>query len=85
MRDRAERFHGHLDRIEAHLDLIGGFFAGNAAYDKWPMPRDEYVHVAERLERAAGIARQHIEAYDKGDRDTADAESRLDAWLGRAA
>lgn len=79
IRDRAERFHDHIDRIEAHLDLIGGYFAGNAAYDKWPMPRDEYVHVAERLERAAGIARQHIEAYDRLDQMEAEINARMAA------
>ncbi len=64
---RAHHMHEHIDHIEARLDCIWGMFAGNAVHDKWPMPRDEYVKVAERLDRAAAMARQHIEAYDRLD------------------
>lgn len=85
MNDRAERMHSHLDHIEARIDLIGGHFAGAAVSDKWPMPRDEYEAIAERLERAAVIARQHIEAYDRLDRMRADAEASVDAVIARAA
>ena len=85
MNDRAERFHSHIDHIEARIDLIGGMLAGNAVYDKWPMPREEYVRAAERLEQKAAMVRQHIEAFDKADRMQAEAEANVDAVLARAA
>ncbi len=75
----AERMHEHIDHIEARLDIIGGIFTGNAVYDKWPMPREEYERVAQRLEAAAAIARQHIEAYDRLARYEAEAKARLAA------
>lgn len=76
MNDRARHMHEHIDHIEARIDLIVGIFAGNAVYDKWPMPREEYVKVAERLDRAAAMARQHIEAYDRRDQYEAEAKAR---------
>ena len=82
---RAERMHNHIDHIEARLDCINGMFAGNAVHDKWPMPREEYVKVAERLDRAAAMARQHIEAYDRLDRYEAEAKARLAASDERRA
>jgi hypothetical protein len=85
MNDRAERMHAHIDHIEARLDCIKGIFAGNAVYDKWPMPREEYERVAERLESAAAIARQHIEAYDRLDLYEAEAKARWAASDERRA
>lgn len=79
MNDRAERMHAHIDHIEARLDCINGIFAGNAVYDTWPMPREEYERIAERLDRAAAMARQHIEAYDRLDGYEAEAKARLAA------
>lgn len=76
MNDRARRMHEHIDHIEARLDCVGAMFAGNAVSDKWPMPRDEYEAIAKRLEQAAAIARQHIEAYDRRDQYEAEAKAR---------
>lgn len=74
--DRARHMHEHIDHIEARIDCIGGMFAFNAVFDKWPMPRDEYLRVAERLEGLAAIARQHIAAYDRLDQYAAEAKAR---------
>lgn len=79
MNDRAERMNAHIDHIEARMDVISGMFAGNAVSDKWPMPREEYERVAERLEGLARLARQHIDAYDRLDRYEAEAKARLAA------
>ncbi len=79
MTDRGEIFHNHIDHIHARIDCIKGRLAGNAVYDKWPMLREEYVAVAERLEQMAGLCRQHIEAFDKLDQYEAEAKARLAA------
>ncbi len=79
MNDRARHMHEHIDHIEARIDCINGMFAGNAVQNKWPMPREEYEAVAKRLERAASIARQHIEAYDRLDQYEAEAKARMAA------
>ena len=79
MNDRAERFHTHIDHIEARADLLKGMLAGNAVHDKWPMPRERYLAAAERLETIAALCRQHVEAYDKLDQYEAEAKARLAA------
>ena len=79
MNDRAERMHAHIDHIERRMDCVSGIFAGNAVSNSWPMPRDEYERVAERLEGLARLARQHIEAYDRLARYEAEAKARMAA------
>lgn len=77
----ADRLHCHLDHIEARLDCIGGIFAGMREHNHWPIDPLEYAAVATRLERAAAIARQHIEAYERRDEMKAEADARVEAMF----
>jgi hypothetical protein len=79
MTTRAETINDHIDHIHARLDCLKGRLAMNAQHDTWPMPREEYERIAERLDGLAVLFRQHIGAFERADQIEAEVKARMAA------